>query len=738
MKYIKKIMISILVLFMVLNIGIGAKQNVFAVDDVTTSEIHDIFVAKDNSKLEKFKAKVLNRLLYHDSEIDVSDIDIDPNDIKYTVGTTELTGVFAAREIVRKNPFHSTTSTVGFPEFTYKDNGCVRTVKYTYHPAWTEDFIKKVIASYDEVMALIKPGDSDFAKIIKIHDWIVKNVSYGMTKLYFDFAVGALANRSAVCAGYAQCYEFLLSQVGVESIYIAANTVKEPHAWNLVKLDGHWFHVDCTWDRGLGMNPNVNHTYFMLNDEEFNADGVHSEDWKDPAKGYPRNNLCSIKNKFYKDNKTMVSDKQINANPIQLNHQYPDNEQYSQSDTEHWKTCYAGVEVHEKHDGNPCVICGYKKDVKKQITITFDSQNGAQPFTQLISQDDKAKEPTIPNRDGFIFKGWYTSSVGGEKVDFNSKTFDSDTVLYAQWEKQFTIQYDWGKEVPQGVALPVNNNHYTTYEEAVRSIDQAYTKDMTIEGSKDQKEGIWTFSGWNLETLNDNVIIAKGAWNFKEKQDTNVSKIVIPNIEGKEGMPIGVITPILENGKPGGSWKAENLPDGLSIDEKTGIISGVPKNSGIFNNIKITYTDSDNHIITGVIEKVIILKKENIKSYYTVDFKTNGGNAISSITREENTTIELSHYIPTREGYIFDGWYTDTLFKNKVDRIVLHSDMTLYAKWVDQQINKTDKIDQKQQSPKTGDSVSGRGVIISFFISSIIILFLGFFIKRKQGNCEEN
>lgn len=84
-------------------------------------------------------------------------------------------------------------------------------------------------------------------------------------KLISDFAVGALANRSSVCAGYAQCYQFLLSQVGVQSIYIAANTTKEPHAWNLVKIDGHYFHVDCTWDRGLGANPNVNHTYFMLN-----------------------------------------------------------------------------------------------------------------------------------------------------------------------------------------------------------------------------------------------------------------------------------------------------------------------------------------------------------------------------------------------------------------------------------------------------------------------------------------
>mgnify|MGYP004455352699 CR=1 FL=1 len=98
--------------------------------------------------------------------------------------------------------------------------------------------------------------------------------------------MNALANKKAVCAGYAYTYQFLLSQVGIESIYIAAQTKNEQHAWNLVKIDGHYFHVDCTWDSSLAFS----HRYFMLNDEEFNEDGSHTEDWKNPTKGYPTNN----------------------------------------------------------------------------------------------------------------------------------------------------------------------------------------------------------------------------------------------------------------------------------------------------------------------------------------------------------------------------------------------------------------------------------------------------------------
>ena len=511
----RKLLTVILALIMLLNsTGIGV-QKVFA-QDVSSQEvgIHDIFFERDDSKLERFKARVLNRLLYLDEEIDVSDIDIDPNEIKYTVGTMELTGIYAAREIVRQNAFHSTTSTTGFPEFTYKDNGCVASVKYTYHPAWKTDLIKSAIAGYDEAMERLNPDDSDFAKILKLHDWIVKNVSYGMSKLYYDFAVGALANRSAVCSGYAQCYGFLLSQAGVESIYIAANTVTEPHAWNLVRFDGHWFHVDCTWDRGLGVNPNVKHTYFMMNDEEFNADGAHSEDWKDPAKGYPTNNVCSIENKFYMDNTDMATDEQIAENPVKLQHEYDAGATYSQSETEHWRTCVAGVEVHEPHKGDPCTECGYQSSKVTEITITFDSQNGDPVFTQTIPTGEKAETPQEPGRAGYTFKGWYTAPEGGDRVELDTQTFERDTVLYAQWEANYNVLYNWGLDAPTDQILPQDDREYATEAEARAAKDHTYTDTTVVRGTKDGKDGTWTFSGWDEGVLNDHTVIFEGRWTF--------------------------------------------------------------------------------------------------------------------------------------------------------------------------------------------------------------------------------
>lgn len=108
----------------------------------------------------------------------------------------------------------------------------------------------------------------------------------------------------------------------------------------------------------------------MVNDEELNADGAHTEDWKDPTKGYPANNLCRIENKFYKDNKSVVSDEEIAANPVKIKHEYLSSTTYSTSENEHWRTCAAGVVVREKHtDDNPCKVCGYKKKMSADIKV---------------------------------------------------------------------------------------------------------------------------------------------------------------------------------------------------------------------------------------------------------------------------------------------------------------------------------------------------------------------------------
>ena len=66
---------------------------------------------------------------------------------------------------------------------------------------------------------------------------------------------------------------------------------------------------------------------------------------------------------------------------------------------------------------------------------------------------------------------------------------------------------------------------------------------------------------------------------------------------------------------------------------------------------------------------------------YTLTFDTNGGSAISKVSKTSGTTVDLTGYTPTRDGYTFDGWYSNSALTIKVTSIKLTSNTTIYAKW---------------------------------------------------------
>ena len=77
--------------------------------------------------------------------------------------------------------------------------------------------------------------------------------------------------------------------------------------------------------------------------------------------------------------------------------------------------------------------------------------------------------------------------------------------------------------------------------------------------------------------------------------------------------------------------------------------------------------------------------------YYRLTFDVNGGSEIASILRAEYTTVDLSDYKPTREGYEFTGWYADEDLTDKITSIRLTRNTTVYAGW-----------EEKKENPGTG------------------------------------
>lgn len=90
---------------------------------------------------------------------------------------------------------------------------------------------------------------------------------------------GVFLNQKAVCEGYARAVQYLLQKCGIECAEAAGTIQKEDgetgggHAWNLLKIDGEYYHLDATWDDSSDTIQSVKKTdfgfdYFCVTTEE--------------------------------------------------------------------------------------------------------------------------------------------------------------------------------------------------------------------------------------------------------------------------------------------------------------------------------------------------------------------------------------------------------------------------------------------------------------------------------------
>jgi uncharacterized repeat protein (TIGR02543 family) len=98
-----------------------------------------------------------------------------------------------------------------------------------------------------------------------------------------------------------------------------------------------------------------------------------------------------------------------------------------------------------------------------------------------------------------------------------------------------------------------------------------------------------------------------------------------------------------------------------------------------------------------------------------IDFVANGGSAVDSITDiSKNQTISLSSITPTRDGYLFGGWYLDSTLQTKCPtKFTITQSITLYAKWEKTQVSalkvtykgKALNVDTVYEKDANGDNI---------------------------------
>ena len=132
--------------------------------------------------------------------------------------------------------------------------------------------ISNIIDSMDSTL-------SDYEKEKYLHDVLASKVTYVEGDNAHN-AYGALVEGEAVCEGYAEALQCLLHAAGIQSIIVLGSSVnpatntEEGHAWNMVRIDGEYYHTDLTWN---DQESAIFYAYFNQDDATIKLDHTIQE-----------------------------------------------------------------------------------------------------------------------------------------------------------------------------------------------------------------------------------------------------------------------------------------------------------------------------------------------------------------------------------------------------------------------------------------------------------------------------
>lgn len=153
-------------------------------------------------------------------------------------------------------------------------------VNVKFEKNYSDNLIQILSNKVDEIYSsIISDSMNDRDKIKAAHDYIINNTTYdeekaneiemGITNNYnlSDIAYGPLFTGKAICSGYTDAMALFLDKMGIINYKISSKS----HTWNLVNLDGVWYHLDLTWDDPKVVNEDIDlleYNFFLIDSKK--------------------------------------------------------------------------------------------------------------------------------------------------------------------------------------------------------------------------------------------------------------------------------------------------------------------------------------------------------------------------------------------------------------------------------------------------------------------------------------
>lgn len=298
-----------------------------------------------------------------------------------------------------------------------------------------------------------------------------------------------------------------------------------------------------------------------------------------------------------------------------------------------------------------------------QYTISFNSNGGTSVDDITQNYATSVSAPANPAKNGYSFGGWYSDAA--LKTSYTFTTIPAENItLYAKWN---LVTYNITYNLDGGTNSSANSATYT--------IESA-----TLNLAEPSKTG-YTFIGWYTDSSYTNAIssIENGSYGNKELFAKwqiitySITYSIPVSAENSNQTEYTVITPATA----------------LAVASMTGYTF-----NGWYSDS--TYAKLVTTIGGGSIGNITIYGKFTANKYdvwldgneqasCAVSFDLNGASGTAPATQNITETNTLVYpAIPTRSGYIFGGWYSNSECSGEPYDFsaLIASNITLYAKWV--------------------------------------------------------
>jgi uncharacterized repeat protein (TIGR02543 family) len=353
----------------------------------------------------------------------------------------------------------------------------------------------------------------------------------------------------------------------------------------------------------------------------------------------------------------------------------------------------------------------YAKWQINTYTVTFESNQGTSVLPITTEYNTTITQPIDPTKVGHTFGGWYSDLTLTVPFVFTSSITQSMT-LYAKWNiNSYTMTFNSMGGSPinpvtqnYGSQITVPNPAKEGYDFAGWYTSETYTTLYTVTTMPDTNTTVfakWTASPYSI-TFNSNggTVVSSISANYNDV----VTKPAAPTKVGHTFVDwysdITLNTPFVFTTMPVGGatlyakWSVNEYTITFVVNGGTPIDPMIAAHNAV---IMAPATTKAGYTFQGFYTEATFdtlytfnqMGSSNITLYvkwlpiqYSIQFISNGGSEVDTIYGILDETI-TKPVDPTKQGHIFDGWYTESEFTTPFvfDKMPLEG-ATLFAKWM--------------------------------------------------------